>query len=102
MVREDSPDAGAYSPSLPLMCSFIVVSSLPLPDLLGQAWRALNLVRTIFLMIVKWSGLFYELRDNGPHAGTPAFLYNGPRLERPPPAGSLCGFNRLTLSRVNP
>jgi hypothetical protein len=28
-----------------------------------------------FAFIVKWSGLFYDIRDNGPDEGTSASLY---------------------------
>lgn len=47
---------------------------------------------TIFVGIVKWSGLFYDTRDNGTHAGAPSVLYS--RLEGPPgkPSSDGLGF----------
>jgi hypothetical protein len=43
----------------------------PVTILQSWAW-------TKFVVVVKWSGLFYDIRDNGPHEGTPPPILNDP------------------------
>src|ERR1700730_4138090 len=50
----------------------------------------------VFVYIVKWSGLFYDIRYNGPGEGTPTSLYRG--LNRPPPKASSDGLGLGTAA----
>src|SRR5664279_3077822 len=59
-------------------------------DILRRDWSISERPRELFVSIVKWSGLFYDIRDNGPDERTPTSLYRSPN--RTPPKASPDGL----------